>query len=88
MGFFVIYKCKKLFISGVKQMKECKLYFEAVKSYLNDSTLILSEKKLDKLIEEELEKPVDEMDPKLIDLCIVALGACQKLYDAQAVFPN
>ena len=40
---------------------------------MNDKALKLNAKKLDALISEELEKPIDEMDTHLIDLCLNAL---------------
>lgn len=46
-----------------------------IRTYLNDKTLKLNEEKLDKLIGEELEKPINEMDTNLIDLCLNALVA-------------
>lgn len=46
-----------------------------IRTYLNDKALKLNEKKLDKLIGEELEKPINEMDTHLIDLCLNALVA-------------
>ena len=46
-----------------------------IRTYLNDKTLKLNQKKLDKLISEELEKPIDKMDTHLIDLCLNALVA-------------
>lgn len=56
-------------------MKEYKCCLAQVRTYLNDKTLKLNEKKLDKLISEELEKPIEEMDTDLIDLCLNALVA-------------
>lgn len=46
-----------------------------IRTYLNDKTLKLNEKKLDIIISEELEKPIYEMDTHLIDLCLNALVA-------------
>ena len=46
-----------------------------IRTYLNNKELKLNEKKLDKLIGEELEKPINEMDTHLIDLCLNALVA-------------
>lgn len=54
-------------------MKEYKRCLAVIRTYLNDKTLILNQKKLDKLISEELEKPINEMDTNLIDLCLNAL---------------
>lgn len=48
-----------------------------IRTYLNDKTLKLNVKKLDALISEELEKPINEMDTYLIDLCLNALVACR-----------
>ncbi|MBR0349671.1 MAG: hypothetical protein IIX16_08570 [Clostridia bacterium] len=56
-------------------MKEYKRCLELVKTYLKDENLKLDEKKLDLLISEELEKPANEMDTHLIDLCLNALVA-------------
>lgn len=56
-------------------MKEYKRCLAVIRTYLNDKTLKLNEKKLDKLISEELEKPIEEMDTDLIDLCLNALVA-------------
>ncbi len=56
-------------------MKEYKRCLAVIRTYLNDKTLKLNSKKLDKLISEELEKPIDEMDTHLIDLCLNALVA-------------
>lgn len=54
-------------------MKEYKRCLAEIRTYLNDKTLKLNQKKLDKLISEELEKPINEMDTNLIDLCLNAL---------------
>lgn len=63
-------------------MKEYKHCLAVIRTYLNDKTLELNSKKLDKLISEELEKPIDKMDTHLIDLCLNALVAhrtkCEK----------
>ena len=56
-------------------MKEYKRCLAAIRTYLNDKTLKLNEKKLDEIIGEELEKPINEMDTHLIDLCLNALVA-------------
>ncbi len=56
-------------------MKEYKRCLAIIRTYLNDKTLKLNAKKLDKLISEELEKPINEMDTYLIDLCLNALVA-------------
>lgn len=56
-------------------MKEYKRCLAIIRIYLNDKTLKLNEKKLDKIISEELEKPIYEMDTHLIDLCLNALVA-------------
>ena len=59
-------------------MKEYKRCLAIIRTYLNDKTLKLNVKKLDKIISEELEKPIDEMDTHLIDLCLNALVAYRK----------
>ena len=56
-------------------LKEYKRCLAVIRTYLNDKTLKLNAKKLDKLISEELEKPINEMDTHLIDLCLNALVA-------------
>ena len=56
-------------------MKEYKRCLAVIRAYLNDKSLKLNSKKLDKIISEELEKPIDEMDTHLIDLCLNALVA-------------
>ncbi len=56
-------------------MKEYKHRLAIIRTYLNDKTLKLNAKKLDKIISEELEKPINEMDTNLIDLCLNALVA-------------
>lgn len=56
-------------------MKEYKRCLAVIRAYLNDKTLKLNAKKLDKFISEELEKPIDKMDTHLIDLCLNALVA-------------
>ncbi len=56
-------------------MKEYKRCLAVIRTYLNNKDLKLNEKKLDKLISEELEKPIDKMDTHLIDLCLNALVA-------------
>lgn len=56
-------------------LKEYKRCLAVIRTYLNDKTLKLNAKKLDKIISEELEKPIDEMDTHLIDLCLNALIA-------------
>ena len=56
-------------------MKEYKRCLAIIGTYLNDKTLKLNVKMLDKLISEELEKPTNEMDTHLIDLCLNALVA-------------
>ena len=56
-------------------MKEYKRCLAIIRTYLNDKTLKLNAKKLDKFISEELEKPIDEMDTHLIDICLNALVA-------------
>lgn len=56
-------------------LKEYKRCLELVKTYLKDENLKLDEKKLDLLISQELEKPANEIDAHLIDLCLNALVA-------------
>ncbi len=56
-------------------MKEYKRCLNAVRTYLKNPNLMLNKDKLDKLIDEELEKPINEMDTDLIDLCLNALVA-------------
>jgi len=56
-------------------LKEYKRCLAIIRTYLNDKTLKLNQKKLDKIISEELEKPINEMDTHLIDLCLNALVA-------------
>ena len=41
-------------------MKEYKRCLAVIRAYLNDKSLKLNSKKLDKIISEELEKPIDE----------------------------
>lgn len=59
-------------------MKEYKRCLSVIRTYLNDTTLKLNVKKLDTLISQELEKPANEMDTHLIDLCLNALVAYRK----------
>lgn len=59
-------------------MKEYKRCLAIIRTYLNNNTIKLNEKKLDALISEELEKPINEMDTHLIDLCLNALVAYRK----------
>lgn len=54
-------------------MKEYKLCLAQIRTYLNNNTIKLNERKLDALISEELEKAINEMDTHLIDLCLNAL---------------
>ncbi len=56
-------------------MKEYKRCLDAIRTYLNDKTLKLNAKILDRIIGDELEKPINEMDTHLIDLCLNALVA-------------
>lgn len=56
-------------------MKEYKRCLAIIRTHLNDKNLKLNEKKLDKIIDDELEKPITEMDTHLIDLCLNALVA-------------
>lgn len=46
-----------------------------VRKYLNDETAELDNEQLDKLVNDELERPINEMDKTLIDLCLNALAA-------------
>ncbi len=59
-------------------MKEYKRCLAVIRAYLNDKSLKLNSKKLDTIISEELEKPIDKMDTHLIDLCLNALVAYRK----------
>ena len=54
-------------------LKEYKRCLELIRKYLKNETLKLDEKKLDSIISKELEKPANEMDTQLIDLCLNAL---------------
>lgn len=56
-------------------MKEYKRCLAVIRTYLNNQNLKLNEKKIDKLVSDELEKPINEMDTHLIDLCLNALVA-------------
>ncbi len=56
-------------------MKEYKRCLAIIRTYLNDRDIKLNEKKLDKIISNELEKPIKEMDTHLIDICLNALVA-------------
>lgn len=56
-------------------MKEYKRCLAIIRTYLNDRGIKLNEKKLDKIISNELEKPIKEMDTHLIDICLNALVA-------------
>lgn len=56
-------------------MKEYKRCLNMVRKHLNEKTIKLDEEKLDKLVEAELEKPINKMDTHLIDLCLNALVA-------------
>lgn len=56
-------------------MKEYKHCLDLIRTYLKEEELELDEKKLDSLISAELEKPVREMDTRLIDLCLNSLVA-------------
>ena len=56
-------------------MKEYKSCLDLIRTYLKQGDLKLDEKKLDSLISEELDKPANEMDTQLIDLCLNALTA-------------
>lgn len=59
-------------------MKEYKRCLAVIRAYLNDKNIKLNEKKLDKIIDKELEKPISEMDTDLIDLCLNALIAYRR----------
>lgn len=56
-------------------MKEYKHCLDMIRIYLEDKNLVLNEERLDEIIAEELEKPANELDPYLIDLCLNALVA-------------
>ncbi len=56
-------------------MKEYKRCLAQIRTHLNNQDIKLNEKELDALISEELEKPINEMDTHLIDLCLNALVA-------------
>ncbi len=64
-------------------MKEYKRCFSIIRTYLKDKTLKLNEKKLDALISVELEKPINEMNTHLIDLCLNALVEYRKYKSEQ-----
>ncbi len=59
-------------------MNEYKRCLAVIREYLNNKNLKLNEKKLDKIISDELEKPISEMDTHLIDLCLNALVAYRR----------
>lgn len=59
-------------------MNEYKRCLALIKTHLNRKRLKLDEEKLDAIISNELEKPIDEMDTNLIDLCLNALVAYRK----------
>lgn len=59
-------------------MKEYKRCLAVIRAYLNNQNIKLNEKKLDKIIDKELEKPINEMDTDLIDLCLNALIAYRR----------
>lgn len=46
--------------------------------FLNDKSLDLSKEKLEQIIEEELEKPENEMDADLIEYCLDALNELER----------
>ncbi|MBQ4057543.1 MAG: hypothetical protein IJD40_01275 [Lachnospiraceae bacterium] len=46
--------------------------------FLNDKSLDLSKEKLEQIIEEELEKPENEMDADLIEYCLNALNELER----------
>lgn len=56
-------------------MKGYKHCLDMIRAYLNNKTLKLNKKKPDAPVDEELEKPINEMDTHLIDLCLNALVA-------------
>ncbi len=56
-------------------LKKYKRCLDAVRNHLNDKKLELDSEKLDELVGIELEKPINEMDTDLIDLCLDALVA-------------
>lgn len=56
-------------------MNEYRFLCKKIKKHLNCKTLNPTKNKLQKLIDKELEKPSDEMDRYLIELCLNALVA-------------
>lgn len=60
-------------------MKEYKHSLDMIRIYLEDKSLLLNKERLDEIISEELNKPVNEMDPYLINLCLNALVAYKNI---------
>lgn len=56
-------------------MKEYKKYLDMVRKHLQDETIEINNETLDKLVNNEFQKPATEMDKTLIDLCLNALVA-------------
>ncbi len=54
-------------------LKEYKRCLDMVRKHLKDETVELDGETLDKLVNNELQKPSNEMDKSLIDLCLNAL---------------
>lgn len=61
-------------------LEKYKRCLDMVRKYLNDETMELDNKVLDKLVDNELQKNATEMDKSLIDLCLNAL-ATYRLYE-------
>lgn len=60
-------------------MKEYKHSLDMIRIYLEDKSLLLNKERLDEIISEELNKPANEMDPYLINLCLNALVAYKNI---------
>lgn len=60
-------------------MKEYKHSLDMIRIYLEDKSLVLNKKRLDEIISEELNKPANEMDPYLINLCLNTLVAYKNI---------
>ncbi len=60
---------------GVIFLEEYKKCLEKVRNHLKDETIELDKEMLDKIVNDELKKPINEMDKYLIDLCLNALVA-------------
>ena len=59
-------------------LKEYEKCLEKVKKYLGCDVMVFSEEKLDSIIADELEKNANNMDTKLINLCLDTLAAYRK----------